>query len=286
MRTPQILPVRILQVGSPASAGADLSGPLAIDIAAIDAVDDFPGAIQWLAATETPPQLVVLFQARPGQFSQADIESLRTLAPLARLWRVLGPWCEGETRSGHPSASCISLPWHQWPARLERELLAQRGGQLPEWSQPLTASSEERTLALAERPLPRAAGAGPTTVAIVAIVAPHAATAAALADVVRLGGYEPRVIAGGVEHRWSAAAALLWDAHADELCDPQAVAEVQAFAPSAALIALATFPRPADARRATELGVTAVMAKPYRVADLLESLAAAIRAVVRSASSK
>lgn len=277
-----VLHVRILQVGSAQGPQADLSNSRTIDATKVDAVDDLPTAMQWLASSDSTPQLIVLFQARPGQFSQADIESLCALAPLARIWRVLGPWCEGETRSGHPPTGCTSLPWHEWPARLERELSALRAGQMPEWSQPLTASSEERTLALAQRPLPRASD--PSTGAVVAIVAPHAATAAALADVVRLGGYEPHVIPPGAEGCLLAGEILLWDAHADEVCDAQAVAIVRRNAPTAALIALVTFPRPADAWCAMELGIAAIVAKPYRVADLLQALSEATRAVVRPAS--
>jgi DNA-binding NarL/FixJ family response regulator len=74
--------------------------------------------------------------------------------------------------------------------------------------------------------------------------------------------------------------ALLWNAHAGELCNPQAVAAVKGVAPGAALIALVTFPRPSDARRAAELGVAAIVAKPYLVADLLESICRAAEGAV------
>jgi len=97
---------------------------------------------------------------------------------------------------------------------------------------------------------------------------------------VRLGGYEPHVVAPRAVESVAGARAVLWDAHADELCDPQAIATAKRSAPGAAPIALVTFPRPSDARRAAELGVAAIVAKPYLVADLLESISRAAEGAV------
>ena len=54
------------------------------------------------ASENSLPAAILFVQSRPGQFAQCDIERLHALAPLARLVALLGPWCEGEARSGHP----------------------------------------------------------------------------------------------------------------------------------------------------------------------------------------
>src|SRR5262245_6019486 len=46
------------------------------------------------------PDVVVMAQSRPAQWTRAAIEQLHAAAPLARLIALLGTWCEGETRTG------------------------------------------------------------------------------------------------------------------------------------------------------------------------------------------
>ena len=67
------------------------------------------------------PHGIVLAQAYPGQFSPVAIDRLRNLAPLARLIAILGSWCEGEPRSGHPLPGVIRIYWHQAAERIRRE---------------------------------------------------------------------------------------------------------------------------------------------------------------------
>jgi len=70
-----------------------------------------------LARGQVVPELIVLAQAYPGQFSEAEVKRLWRLAPLGRVIGLLGSWCEGESRSGRPWPGGIRLYWHQWPAR-------------------------------------------------------------------------------------------------------------------------------------------------------------------------
>ncbi len=94
-----------------------------------------------------PPELVVLAEPRGGQFNHSSLAALRKQAPLVRVWRMLGSWCEGESRSGHPPAACLATYWHQWEARFDSQLEIERRGGNPGWTLPLTATAEERILA-------------------------------------------------------------------------------------------------------------------------------------------
>ncbi len=85
------------------------------DLAIVSCVPNVPAAAEHLGATAAHCDLIVLCESRRGQFSAEAIDGLRRLAPLARIWRVLGSWHEGEPRSGHPPAGCVSTYWHQCP---------------------------------------------------------------------------------------------------------------------------------------------------------------------------
>lgn len=259
-----------------------------------DSIDD---AAALLAAGATPVEVLVLFITRPGEVDDREIEAVRALAPLARVVRVLGPWCEGEPRSGRPPAGCTGVYWHQWPSYLQRELAALHDDRVAEWSGPLTASPEERTMAVTERlvtcrartnfprspcPLPRGervtqASAIPRGENI-AIVSSQAGTAAALADVCRLAGYEPWIIAPRSAQPLDTASAMVWDAAPDDLHRAEKIATLREMVGGSPIVAVTTFPRPDDVARAAELGLAAVVAKPLLIADLLRAIDAAVAA--------
>jgi hypothetical protein len=92
------------------------------------------------------PELILLLQKLPGEFTPSQIESLNTRWPLARVILVAGSWCEGEQRS-YPALP-VADRWyaHQAPLRLAAELRRRRAGRPPSWSLPITTTSEERTL--------------------------------------------------------------------------------------------------------------------------------------------
>ena len=85
---------------------------------------------------------IIFFQAYPGEFTAAQVESLHRLNPLAALAVVLGTWCEGETRSGSPWPGVPRYYWRDWP-RL-RELLENLREQRAEAWLPRTASEVDR----------------------------------------------------------------------------------------------------------------------------------------------
>src|SRR5262245_46214259 len=63
---------------------------------------------------QSDPDLILLVASRPGRFSAAEVEALHRRAPLARLVALLGTWCEGEVRSGHPWPGVNRIYAHQW----------------------------------------------------------------------------------------------------------------------------------------------------------------------------
>ncbi len=207
------------------------------------------------------PELVVLVQSRPGEFSGAHIDALRALVPLARIWRLLDSWCEGEQRSGRPPAGCTNIYAHQWPARVARELVARDFRLSAARSGPVTMTHEERLLSGDGQSLPKRSG-------LVVVCARHSETATTLGDLCRLGGYEVLVVAG--HQRWyvAGAKAILWDCPVEEATNAHRVAQLRAAADGAPLFAMLSFPRGEDCQRAIEAGVAAVISKPFLASDL------------------
>src|SRR5262245_46505932 len=64
------------------------------------------------------PHAILIAQSRPGQSSRTAIEQWHARAPLARLVGLVGPWCEGEQRSGRPWPGVVRVPWRSWRTRL------------------------------------------------------------------------------------------------------------------------------------------------------------------------
>ena len=116
----------------------------------VHALTDVAAAAALLAEGELVPDVIVVAQAFPGQFSHPTIERLRRLAPLAPVVGLLGSWCEGEMRSGRPWPAAVRTYWHQWPARCNRQLRRLAHGECCAWTLPSTATEEERLLADAE----------------------------------------------------------------------------------------------------------------------------------------
>ncbi len=99
-----------------------------------------------LASGEFVPEVIVIAQARPGEFSADQVDRLRRLAPLARVLGLLGSWCEGEARSGHPWPGVTRVYWHDWLPHWQQEVQRAAPGECPAWGLPVTATAAERLL--------------------------------------------------------------------------------------------------------------------------------------------
>lgn len=232
---------------------------------------DLAPAVQWLGeVAETamvslaseqrpasgPPAASVLFQARPGRFSQEQVERLHRRAPLARLLAMVGPWCEGEPRSGRPWEGVTRIYWHQWQARLPQEL-------------GLTASPEkasiprQRTMTETEnllntlRPKPHSAASR----GLIAIRTPRRESFSALADA---------CAAAGFRSAWQPPTGPPSCVGADlQILDGWDGASCAKEPPTVLLL---DWPRPADLDRAAAHGIRRVLAKPLLLSDLWTTL--------------
>jgi hypothetical protein len=226
---------------------------------------DLPEAQRHLSAGHAA-DLVLLVESRPGEFASSEIEQLRRLVPLARFWRVLGSWSEGEQRSGRPPVGCTASYWHAWTARISSELDRWCRRQCPSWGMPLTATADERIAQLVEQSWN--AGAG-----LVVVCAARSEHARALADACTRGGYQTLVVAEGQRFTAKSAVALVWDTPIKAACDAAQVNRLKRAAGGAPIYVVAGFPRVDQVEEAVAAGVAAVISKPYVVRDLWWHLA-------------
>jgi hypothetical protein len=89
------------------------------------------------------PDLIVVLQSWPDQFSEAEVHELMGLCPLARIVCCFGPWCDsdGRTRSIWPLA--VRIPAVAATHRLGRELALLENNDAFRRPLPLTASRAE-----------------------------------------------------------------------------------------------------------------------------------------------
>ena len=227
----------------------------------VSRISEADRAIEVLETGEIIPDVIVIAQAFPRQFSHGDLDRLRRLAPLSRILVLLGSWCEGETRSGQPLPAVIRIYWHQWHARAERELRRLIQSQCPSWGLPITATEEERLLASAAQMPPRGQG-------LVAIHAGGFATADWLAEACRTCGYSTAWLRPPHYTQVEGAVAAIFDGSdldGEEIEQLRSLTYALGRTP---VIALLDFPRIEDQRRAFEAGAAAVLSKPLNLDDL------------------
>ncbi len=224
---------------------------------------------------------IVLAQAYPGQFSVVAIDRLRSLTPLARLIAILGSWCEGEPRSGHPLPGAIRMYWHEAAIRLRRELPrwvdgtrpatrervprcpvpATFEGQGSAWQLPATASDEERLLASVRAPLAQGRG-------LVALWTRRPEMEGLLSEACRRAGYSTAWLHPRQPARVQGAVAAVYDGDSLNAAGLAELGRLAAEVSPAPVLALLDAPRVQDVRLARTLGA-AVLAKPFRIDELL-----------------
>jgi len=226
---------------------------------------DVPQALAWLDEDGVGPDLMVLAQARPGEFSHAAVDRLRRRAPLVPIVALLGTWCEGEMRSGQPWPGVARVYWHQWAARCPRELSHLADGRRSPWTLPATASDEERLLL---EPVPDPSPPH----GLVVLAVRHQAMYQWLSDALRSRGdatvrFDPRH-ADTVQ----GAAGVIFDGMDGR---PEELDEIRDLAGRfrpAPLVVLLDFPRAADLDRAGAVGAATVLSKPLLLHDLWHEL--------------
>jgi hypothetical protein len=233
---------RWLQVHSHLSTAADLSSAHAQIIAAA-----------------SDPELIVLAQTWPGEFSGGDVDRLRFLAPQTRLSELLGSYCEGPARTAQPTAGAIRHYWHQWVARLGPEFARRAAGLCPTWSLPLTATDEERLLALPQ-------GAAGRDRGLIAVFSRHGQLARALCDACPHRGFAGLWIRQRARPYLAGIRAVVWDVPYSPATWSGELAELKSL--NAPIVALVSFPREEDIDRLHDAGAAVVVSKPFWLDDL------------------
>ena len=221
-------------------------------------------AQNWLYAANPPPEWIVIFQSRPGEFNRKMLDTLWQSAPLARIVRVLGAWCEGEVRTGQPWPGTARLYWHQAPTRLRAEL-SSFGNYNSAWHSSSTMTEEDRLLA--RRQPMSAEGRG-----LIGIYSRTLSGAESIADACSASGWptvwlqpDRHIFARGLK-------ACIFDASHSSDAEFHALAKITHQMPDVPTIALLSFPRLEDASAAMASGAKAVLSKPLLVEDLLNTL--------------
>ncbi len=227
----------------------------------VTAVADVGSACALLERGQLAPDLIVMAQARPGQFSIGAVDRLRCLAPLARVVGLLGSWCEGETRSGQPWPAAVRIYWHQWPAQAGQEIARLRAGTCSTWSLPITASEEERLLLLAEEPVAKREG-------LIAIWTPDFEMHDWLQAACARRGYSTVWL---LPHRPvppEGVTAAIFDGNECRGEERSSLEQLAAALGPAPIVALLDFPRIEDRDRGLAAGAKAVLSKPFLIDDL------------------
>lgn len=192
------MPATLLIVGDGSQADfAPLVGALASPLVATGrarVVSDVPSALEQLRRGHFVPRTIVLLQGWPGQWTAAEANQLRQAAPLADLAVVLGPWCEGESRTGVPLPGARRLSLRDGSIhRILRELESDApGGLLAS-----TATDEDRVYedrAYEHRAYDDRRAAASLSRAVVAIAARDDVLAQTLAQIVADAGASSRVV--------------------------------------------------------------------------------------------
>lgn len=245
---------------------------------------DFHEAVALLRASarmvsdgRSPPELIVVAQARPGQVSDDEVQRWQRGAPLAGVVALLGSWCEGETRTGRPWPGIRRLYWYEFPAWWRRQLARRAMGRCPDWARPLDLGTPPwdrgfEQMSMRDRPRADHEFAG----GVVIVCAAHHDTYDALADALQSGGYasvwqragRPAPVVHGV-------CAGIWEG--GQLDDAEAIS-LAAFcrrlaAHAAPVVALLDFPRRDRVELARQCGAAAVLGKPWRNEDLVTTIA-------------
>lgn len=208
------------------------------------------------------PQIVLFAQSRPGQFAQADIETIHARSPLSRLVVLLGSWCEGEMRTGKPWTGVVRIYWHQWAARMIPELTGDNSAGGGVWQLPRTASGTEQFAQATEGPWPRGQG-------LVVIHSRLFCDYQALSDACRAGGYSSTWDRPGQTSFAAGASCVLCSLIGGDPHETVVAASLVHRHAPAPVIVLLDFLRFDDRRRMLDAGAAATLAKPLLVSDLL-----------------
>ncbi len=257
-------------------------------------------AVEILAATRHGPDVIMFVQARPAIFSERDIELIHSAAPLARLVALLGSWCEGEIRTGHPWPGVARIYWHQFSLRACPEIEAISSGASASWMLPRTRTEMEHSILAAHHFKPALQSAppdfGPRSTDVgprVLIWAPDRVAFETWAIPLQDVGFDPSwlrpensdVVANACMRPSSVRASFLsachptfgiWDGEFDMSVSNNRLKDFIQQVTPAPVFAILGFPRWGDRQEALELGVRECFSKPIDISNLIRALSNAV----------
>ena len=226
---------------------------------------EIQAAIDAASPTRGFPEVALLIESRPSQFSAAELAKLRIAAPLAATVVVAGSWCDGESRSAEVLVGVERLRWSGIEAWFATQSARRRAGGGSAWNQPATVNDEDRILNVVdEPPLGRALGLNLE----VGVVSPSPEMAQVLIEACHGFGHRAtRLDDAGDIGNWPFEA-IVWDM---AWVDDESIERLCALANAGRgkrVLALAGFVREGDRRKLLEAGVAAVLAKPVAINEL------------------
>ncbi|MGC1273985.1 MAG: hypothetical protein WBC44_09780 [Planctomycetaceae bacterium] len=215
-----------------------------------------------MSAGDASPDLIVVVQHRPGEFSRRDVEALIASEPLSELVVALGPWCASAMRSERVWPESVVVPLWSATSRVRRSVEVHTGVRV---RLPLTAGRDEVfgfDLA-SSRPIGR-----PATVSI---VTPDIALRELLADLGRASQVDvlplEEMLIGTI---------VLWDFTTETASARVEIAALRARNPMCQMVAIVALPARLEIARLCQAGVQAVLPKPFFLAEFLAAIGDAV----------
>jgi len=207
-----------------------------------------PSTFATTVSRDWSPDLIVVLQNHPDEYTKSDIARLITEFPLSRIVCCGGVWCEsdGRNRSIWPPAVCVPAR-AAWP-RIYAEIEVVNGDRP---SLPLTAGRDE-VFEFDHRPQQT----NRVVACTIMVVSPDRSVAELLADSCRAAGFEATT-------KGNHADADLIIVDADPLC-PATIERIHAESRrgvSKPLIAVMTMPTPTAIEQLKGIGVSVVVSK-------------------------
>lgn len=238
-------------------------------------------AIDSLNSTEFVPCVKIIAEAHCGEFRQSHLDTMRRAAPLAPMIRLVGSWCEGETRSTPPYPGAFRLHWLDALTRGKTELARLFNGQASLFSQPVTATVDDLLLSGHRDDFRLEAELRPLRIGIFAW---SHDLGAAIADACKSRGIWAFVMDPSRGHHDSAAdgyilAANSWSPEVERHCaalasrlPPLEETGSRTTAQPRPLVVILNFPRSEDFVRARRCGATTMLGAPFSLDEMFHAL--------------
>ena len=234
-------------------------------------------SIGWLIKLS---DLVIIAQSRRDQFELEVIENIQSRFGQSPIVAVLGSWCEGEMRSGHPWPGVIRIYWHQWAGRYEAFTQQMESHGISSWHVPRTSSR---------------GGSNPCFT----LARPRIQKSNGLESVpgleLNLKWFTTPFESFDWESRW--VERCVWDATSAQLLNPicieadsltpeleQRIAWLRSEYPSAGFVMILNFPRINDVEDLAKMGIAHVVSKPFELNDLQAAIISAFQGKLKSAA--